>query len=233
MNSVTQNSINNNDQTKRSNQMTTLTLTTTDAYALAENPNCPMPILEQFAQSNDFCVRISVANNPKATPQMLDKFADEVDHDSLLSAVASHPHTSVKTQLKLFALDIPEVTRSLLESPKTSRTILREVASDEDDDAMRELLAYNRNLPIDLIIKLASDESADVRYTLITNPNVPTWLIRELQTQLLDTSTMELVDDDTGDVLEIGTAYDPSTMYPNAKCTVEDLQRVINERLSR
>lgn len=57
--------------------------------ALAQNPNTPIPALEQLATDFDEAVRLGVARNPSCSPEILEQLAKDLD-ENVRQAASQH-----------------------------------------------------------------------------------------------------------------------------------------------
>lgn len=62
-----------------------------DAETLAGHPNCPPDLLAEFAGSDDWGVRQTVAANPAASPAVLRALAVDPESDSVREAARANP----------------------------------------------------------------------------------------------------------------------------------------------
>jgi len=71
----------------------------------------------------------------------------------------------------------------LAKSSFTSKDILRELSTDEDQD-IKEWVGYNPNTPVDILQALAKDKSMHIRKYVASNPSTPEDVLRELATDV-------------------------------------------------
>ncbi|WP_161768762.1 variant leucine-rich repeat-containing protein, partial [Picosynechococcus sp. NKBG042902] len=96
---------------------------------VAENPNCPLELLQQLAHDKNELVRAKVAENPNCPPALLQKFA--------------HDDKFVRT--------------GVAKNPNCSPALLQQLASDENENVRAEV-AQNQNCPPALLQQLAHDD---------------------------------------------------------------------------
>lgn len=114
--------------------------------ALACNPHLLLKWLRVLVTDEDWWVRASVAENPKAVPLMLAELAKDQKHVVIREQVAAHPHTP------------PDILRALLTLP---------------DRQIRLRLARNSGTPPDALGQLSADPSATVREAVAAHPLTP------------------------------------------------------------
>ena len=107
--------------------------------SIAQNPNTPQAILEDYLKNESKGLQRYVALNPGLSEEIIDELAHSPDA-SMRYAVALNPSISPK--------------------------LLAELSSDEDEE-VRGGVAMNPNTPVDALFQLTEDDSAGVRITAI------------------------------------------------------------------
>ena len=137
---------------------------------LAKNPNTPEHILLKFIKENDYRVIPKLRQNPN----LPDCIAERLPHinDNPLNWGISNVNISI-SDLKEIALtsnDYKERER-IVYNPNTNDEIL-EILSNDLDYGVRGSVARTRGTPLHLLKKLAKDENEEVRYGLLSNPDL-------------------------------------------------------------
>lgn len=105
--------------------------------SIAQNPNTPQDVLEDYLQNGSKGLQRYVALNPGLSREIIEKLAHSPD-DHMRYAISLNPSIS------------PE--------------LLTELSLDENDE-VRSGVAMNPNTPIDTLFRLTEDDSAGVRVT--------------------------------------------------------------------
>jgi hypothetical protein len=116
---------------KEVNEPDVLSLSFSEKYELAQNPNTPVETLKVLATDECYCVRYEVAKNPNTPVELLKVLATDKD-SCVRSRVAQNPNTPVET-LKVLATDEYSCVRSrVAENPnyKTQTLELTQVQYD-------------------------------------------------------------------------------------------------------
>ena len=128
-------------------------MSTDEKINLAKNKNASPEILEKLADDEDANVRYYVAENPKTPADILKKLAREDEESGVRQAVAYNPNTPAD--------------------------ILKKLAEDKDDD-VKWAVAANTKTPVDILKKLADDKDDYVKSAVVDNPNAPVEVLKKL-----------------------------------------------------
>ena len=157
-------------------------------YALASNTNASFDLLAQLAQQEDSAVRAEVARNVNIRAELLIELSK---HDDVIWAVACNPNTPLEVLGDLARRGTNEkamwgggrlrnrVRQGLAENVNIPVELLAELAGDTDD-FVRAAAASNVKTPVELLTKLANDDAAEVRRHVARNANTPIDLLTKL-----------------------------------------------------
>ena len=122
-------------------------------------------IAESLSKDKKTSVRVSVAQNQYTPVSLLEKLADDEDEEVYLT-VSQNENTPVSLMEKL--KDKSEVVRMYLAADTVSASELEKLAVDESE-IVRQSVAGNNNITISLLEKLVDDEDEWVRNNVAYN----------------------------------------------------------------
>jgi len=126
---------------------------------------CPSEILEELSKHSDPYIRSLVARHPNSLPKTLTILAKDKD-SYVREGVAINKHTPLNI-LQILSKDSDESVKEFLAlNPSISTEILSYLV-DNGGIKTRVYITYQKNLPEELIIKLAKDVSERVRKSLV------------------------------------------------------------------
>ena len=143
--------------------------------SVAENPKCPVSLLEALAKDKVEWVRISVAKNPNCPASLLEELTK--DEWRIRAGVADNPNCPVAL-LILLAEDKDKNVRYSVASNPSCPVILLEAFAKDPDDVIRSRVAGHPGCPANILNELANDWT--VRYRLAGNKNLPVEALNKL-----------------------------------------------------
>ena len=139
--------------------------------AVAASDVPPEILLADLAKSDDYSVRIRVAQNPNSLPETLAMLAEDTE-EYIRSTVASNVSSSYDTLAKLSTSksSTDSIRWNVAENVNTPPAILTELAKDEND-YVREKVAKNANTPPEALTELLKDKKDSIRMEVAKNRN--------------------------------------------------------------
>lgn len=122
---------------------------------LASSLHTPLWVLEKLVIHKNFNVKMKVAQNPNMPSFLLKKMYQLNSHQSVLNAIGTNPNTPVEVLKSLIAQDI---CTGVAGNPSTPVPLLENLYT-MDQWAIRQSLANNPNVPLKILLRLASDET--------------------------------------------------------------------------
>ncbi len=150
--------------------------------AAAKNPTLPDFDQRHLAVDSDKDVRIALATNPNVDIEILDVLATD-RHEGVVAAVRSHPRYrgaraehALRHEPPVWLIDAaangaPTASVLLAGHPLAGRERL--VAFVTHDWRVRQAVAWNTNVDVDLLESLALDSDGDVREAVARNTRTP------------------------------------------------------------
>jgi hypothetical protein len=146
----------------------------TIAHAIAANPNTPLDLLEQIADTNDVDLHKSLSYNPNITKSILDKLAN-TDNYGLQYRIAENPTTSAKTLRKLVAHNTSwDVLQKVVLNPNATKSII--ISALKKDSGIMDAVLENPHISADFLQELATNPSSHIRGALAKTVKDPTIL---------------------------------------------------------
>ncbi|MBF2066691.1 MAG: hypothetical protein IGS39_20080 [Calothrix sp. C42_A2020_038] len=140
--------------------------------AVASNPSTPAFVLKRIAQTRSH--DLVVAQHPNATPELLQKILWRLAMDERLSVrkfVAKHPHAP-KDILKMWVQKEPQLRNYIAQNPSLPIEILEFLARDASPK-VRLAVAYNPSTPKSVLEKLSFDTEIEIKRAVASNTNTP------------------------------------------------------------
>jgi hypothetical protein len=113
---------------------------------IAEHPNASMETLTALTKDQSQSVRASLVQNPNCPSNILHDMAYSAQTLTIRMTIAKHLNTDSETLDHL---------------------------ADDPESLVRTLVCINPKTPLSALIRLATDDFANIRYTVATNPNLP------------------------------------------------------------
>ena len=148
--------------------------------ALAQYPNIPLKILQEFTLDTNYPLRIAareaIAKHPDPSLEELDKLAFDAE-PKVKKAVASRSDLSISLIEKMAADRQIIAKKFLLRNNSFSESLLTTLAQSSEPKVL-QMVALHPNTPIDLLEKLAKISSA--KSFVAQNPNVTIEILEDL-----------------------------------------------------
>jgi hypothetical protein len=142
-------------------------------YAVANNPNTPLPALEYLSGHGKWTILKAVAHNKNVSAAILEKLAGH-KQPSVVEAVALSPSTPTALLEKLSKHPEVSVRRALLGNYSHHFTAhLYELLSQDTEDMVRMDVAFRVECPSSVLEKLASDPYTYTRVAVAGAYNTP------------------------------------------------------------
>lgn len=138
-------------------------------HLLGSNAGTPVSILEELAKIEDVDVRIAVAANRNTPLSILYSFRSPGKYTSVNLALSRNPQLPEKILLEMHYNGETSLTGLAL-NPNCPLEIMHIIA-DQGNQSARYWLAFNKNIPEEIIIKLEQDEDEGVLRELKRNKN--------------------------------------------------------------
>jgi len=132
---------------------------------LAEKPDLPDNIKENYARDESILVRHSLSNNSSLNIRILSRLIEDDDVNVIKISIA-HRETLPNSILKKLIQDPEEPVRKVIAGrPSLSNELLIFLANDLYV-SVRKTIAKRKNLPVEVIEILQEDESEEIRYII-------------------------------------------------------------------
>ncbi len=157
--------------------------------SVAQNPNTPIALLEQLAKDKSSDVYLGVIKNSNAPVNLLIQAFNQSEDGGLIRyTLAQNPSIPLNILERLASDSSRYILAELASNPSSSSSILRLLASScyskDDkryyfDDVLRSVIIHPHT-PLDILEKLATEKSYEIRCTVASNPNTPMTLLEQL-----------------------------------------------------
>lgn len=140
--------------------------------AVASHRYTPVEVLERLASSNNSRrIRHAISSNPSTPLEFLAKIG--------LTAVASHPGTSVETLVQLAHHRNWQVRVAVARNPSSPAELLTTLAASSSWQVCA-VVATNPNTPTETLVQLATEPDLEIPKALLTHPHLPEPVIAAL-----------------------------------------------------
>ena len=153
--------------------------------AMANHPNTSPGVLHGLLREASGAggwryrsIRVLIAGNPSATPQMLESLIDDWSWEVRL-ALAANPSASADLLQRLAADEDPSVRARVAASDRVDVIVLDALAVDAKAE-VRRAVGRNPKVSVATLEALAKDRNADVRFAVTCNPSTPQALAETL-----------------------------------------------------
>jgi hypothetical protein len=137
---------------------------------VAQNPSAPTAVVDGLLEDPE--IAPWAAGNPSASPEALERAAQDADDDELVLTIASNPSTPPEV-LRTMVGDRPPALRAILaRNPGTPSAVVAKLAR-HDRWSVRAGVAQNPNASPAVLTRLGSDASWSVRHAVAANPATP------------------------------------------------------------
>ena len=147
---------------------------------VARHPNTPVQTLLGMLDDEDCWVAWNLAQNPAATPELIDEL---VLRRSFLDQVAANGSASARVLTQLAGEPEERVRAAVALNPSTPAGVLMKLAADSNGK-VRWSVARNTAAQPELLGRLALDQEEQVRRAVARNRNTPRPLKRSLKRAL-------------------------------------------------
>lgn len=140
---------------------------------LAGSSHTPLWVLEKLSLHQNFHVKMKLAQNPHIPVALLKKLYQRNSHPSVLNAIGTNPNTPVDILEALVAQDLFTGVAANPAAP----VFLLEKLFEVDQWLVRQALANNSSVPLEILLKLADSETYVC--AVASNPTIPVAMLKE------------------------------------------------------
>jgi hypothetical protein len=140
---------------------------------IAEDPKCPISLLEHLSTEDEEDIRKAVAENRRCPVKILIKLSEDEEW-AVRATVAEHKKTPLHILIKLAEDEDCDVVEYAMGNPKFKFTPqLAKKLSESHNESTRGMVASHDKTPANILIKLADDVEHSVRRDVASNNNSP------------------------------------------------------------
>ncbi|MEH2409448.1 hypothetical protein [Nostoc sp.] len=152
--------------------------------ALGFNPNTPIDVLDAFVKSEDVDILENISKRLDATPELLREVANNphADAKKVQKLLVENPRAPEDVLQKLANSKEPEILWEIARLKQASSSVLREIYNNPVASLIeiQRKLASNKNIPEDILQKLANSTDSRVLSYVINHPSAYTSVLERV-----------------------------------------------------